>query len=736
MEFEQIGKYRILGKIGQGAMGEVFRAYDPVLKRSVAIKTMVAKIGSDEELKKRFHREAQSAARLNHPNIITVYEFSEEHGQIYLAMELLEGADLKQAIGTRALVRIDQKLNVMEQIAEGLSFAHAMDVVHRDLKPANIHILPSGQVKLMDFGLARLGASDMTATGMVMGTPHYMSPEQVRGEKADARSDIFSIGAVFYEMLTNHKPFQADSMHAVLYLVLQSEPEPMRKWVPDIPQVLVDIVEKALAKDASHRFQAGAELREALRGARRVLEPGSSSFSVVPTLAHLPGSTSPPLATRSARVEGSAALEVAASQADSGSPRPATVSSKTPTRVPEGTQVAARARSPLLYAGGAALLLAVAAAGYFLRPASRVEPPPPAAQDRVDALTQALAEREAKLAEKELADRNLAGAISHAEEALKLEPDSSAAKAVVERARALEGERDAAAAEARRAFDAGDPDLAARALARLLALEPKHPVAAELSGKLNSRFRSQAEGARRELRRAQGEAERANARSLDGFVEGVALAGEAEASMKRGEFAVATRKFVEGRQGFERSRRMAEERAAEQRAADQRAAEQRAAEQRAAEARARATPPPPTPVVAPPTAAVSAAAPAPPALPIAPPLPAGTAGTVATAPPSDEPAIRKVISDYGRAIESKDLDLFRSIKPNLSGDEEQRLRAAFQGSQRQKVAITIDGIRIAGSEATVRLTRRDTLDSHTVTSQQTISLARVGGSWVIRDIGK
>jgi serine/threonine-protein kinase len=729
MELEQIGKYRILNQIGEGAMGKVYRAYDSALERYVAIKTMVSKIGSDEELRRRFHREAKAAAGLNHPNIVTVHDYGEERGQVYIAMELLEGSDLKQVIGTRALGRLDQKLAVMEQIAEGLAFAHNMNVVHRDLKPANIHILPSGQVKLMDFGLARLGASDMTATGQVMGTPHYMSPEQVRGEKVDARSDIFSIGAVFYELLTGHKPFQADSMHAVLYLVLQSPPEPMRKWVPDIPQVLVELVEKALSKEAGHRFQNGAELREALRAARRTLEPGSLP-SVLPTLAHVPGATAVPLASRSARVEGSAALEVAASVPGSATPRPATVSGKAPTHVPEGTQLVAPRRSPLVYAGGVALLIAVAAAGYVLRPAPRAEPPAPAGQDRIGALTRALAERETKLAEKELADRNVAGAIAHVEEALKLDPDDAAARQVMEKARALAAERDGAAEEARRAFAAGDADSASRALARLLGLDPKHPVAAELSGKLNSRFRAQAEGARRDLRRAQGEAERANARPLDAFGEGVGLAREGEVLMQRGEFAVAARKFIEGRQSFDRARRMAEERAAEE----------RAAEQRAAEARARSTSaPPPAPAVAPPTPAVAVPAPAAPptTLPMATlPAPPAAPGAPAPAPAGDEPAIRRVIADYGRAIETKDLDLFRSVKPNLSSDEEQRLRSAFQGGQKQKVAITIDSIRIDGSQATVRLTRRDTVDSHTVTSRQTIVMARGGGSWVIREIGR
>src|SRR5688572_24861732 len=249
MQLDQIGKYRIVGKIGQGAMGEVYKAHDAVLNRMVAIKTINADLGADETLRKRFQREAQSAARLNHPNIITVYDYGEERNKIYMAMELLEGTDLKQTIARRRPLSLDDKLEIMDQMCDGLAFAHAGDIVHRDLKPANIHLLANGQVKIMDFGLARLGGSEMTRTGMVMGTPHYMSPEQVRGERADSRSDIFSLGCVFYELLTYRKPFDADSMHAVLFKVMQEEPPPVTTLVPDLPHVLQDLLDRTLAKD-------------------------------------------------------------------------------------------------------------------------------------------------------------------------------------------------------------------------------------------------------------------------------------------------------------------------------------------------------------------------------------------------------------------------------------------------------------------------------------------------------
>ncbi|MET0555248.1 MAG: serine/threonine-protein kinase [Vicinamibacteria bacterium] len=282
MDLRQLGKYEIVGKIGQGAMGEVFKAHDPILGRDVAIKTMTAQIGSDEELRKRFHREAQSAARLSHPNIITIFDFGEDQGKVYMAMELLEGDDLKDLIGRHTPLTLEQKLGLMEQICDGLAFAHAKDVVHRDLKPANLHIQRGGQVKIMDFGLAKMASSDMTRAGMIMGTPNYMSPEQVRGEKATSRSDVFSLGAVFYELLTNRKPFEADSLHAVLFQVMQNEPESLATAAPGVPPELRQVVERAMLKDAAGRYRDGAEMREALRPVRAGLAQWTAGASLPP----------------------------------------------------------------------------------------------------------------------------------------------------------------------------------------------------------------------------------------------------------------------------------------------------------------------------------------------------------------------------------------------------------------------------------------------------------------------
>ncbi|HXB55185.1 MAG TPA: protein kinase [Vicinamibacteria bacterium] len=296
MDLAQIGKYEIVGKIGQGAMGEVYKARDPALGRFVAIKTISQRLDVNDLMRQRFQREAQAAAQLAHPNIITVFEFGEEAGMSFIAMELLEGIDLKEVIERRKLPRLEDKLPVLEQICEGLAFAHSKGLVHRDLKPGNIHILPNGQVKIMDFGLARR-TSDAAKTAVVMGTPYYMAPEQAQGGRASARSDIFSLGAVAYELLAGRRPFGGESVPAVLYSVVHTAPEPLAKWIPELPH-LATLVEKALAKDPHERFENAGEMREALRDVVRAF---SSGYRYDPAAATMAGVAPPrPAASRPA----------------------------------------------------------------------------------------------------------------------------------------------------------------------------------------------------------------------------------------------------------------------------------------------------------------------------------------------------------------------------------------------------------------------------------------------------
>ena len=269
---EKIGKYEVLGKIGEGAMGVVYKALDPLMERVVAVKTMSADLDSEPDLKTRFLREAKSAGQLSHKNIITIYDLFEEGGRVYIAMEFLDGEELKAKIARRERLPLEYKLRFMTEICEGLGHAHQREIIHRDIKPGNVHITRGGHVKILDFGLARIAASDITRTGSVMGTPNYMSPEQVRGDHIDARSDIFSVGALFYEMLTYQKPFAGSSYHQTFFKIIEQDPEPLDKVDPKIPKELSDIVMRALSKAPDKRYQSAEDLLRELKRFGKTLE--------------------------------------------------------------------------------------------------------------------------------------------------------------------------------------------------------------------------------------------------------------------------------------------------------------------------------------------------------------------------------------------------------------------------------------------------------------------------------
>jgi serine/threonine protein kinase len=553
---EQIGKYKVLEKIGQGAMGEVYRAHDPILNREVAVKTISADLSADDHLRKRFQREAQSAARLNHPNIITVYDYGEEQGKIYMAMELLDGADLKQAIARRAALTLDEKLSVVDQILEGLAFAHSHEIVHRDLKPANVHLLSNGQVKIMDFGLARLGGSEMTRTGMVMGTPHYMSPEQVRGERADARSDVFAVGCVFYELLTYRKPFDADSMHSVLFKVMQEDPPSVHDLVPGVPAVLAQVVERAIAKDPSQRFQNAAEFRSALHRAMQAVAVGEGEkllpdLAVPAASAPARGGDSPASASASASASSAAAVRAGTSAGASRAPA---------SRSRIQARPAPSSKAPLLVAG--VVLLLVAAGGGLLllgrSPRSTPAPPVTARTTQVDGLAQELARSQVELARRRSDAGDFRDAMRQAQRALKIDPANKDAQEIFTKAKATVDRVDKAADAARAAVAAGETARAAEELWTLISNEPGHAAVEEVAPKVESSFRARAEEARRMMAGTRQAAEGSKAAtSLDTFKEGSDLARQGEAELKAGRYATAARRFLSARERFERAARSA-----------------------------------------------------------------------------------------------------------------------------------------------------------------------------------
>jgi serine/threonine-protein kinase len=256
----KIGRYEILDEVGQGAMGTVYRARDPLIERTVAIKTvLIAQLqqeGADAE--SRFLREAQSAGRLSHPNIVTIYDVGETDGLAYIAMEYLPGATLRD-IMNKGPMPLDLVLDTATQMAEALAFAHEHGVIHRDIKPANVVVTGQrGRVKLTDFGIAHLLNSDHTQTGQMLGSPRYMSPEQAMGRVIDGRSDIFSLGAVLYEMLTGQYAFDGDSLPAIVYRVIHEAPEPAASLRPQLPAALASLLARMLDKNPQLRPDARA----------------------------------------------------------------------------------------------------------------------------------------------------------------------------------------------------------------------------------------------------------------------------------------------------------------------------------------------------------------------------------------------------------------------------------------------------------------------------------------------
>jgi eukaryotic-like serine/threonine-protein kinase len=264
-----LGRYKVLKELGHGAMGFVYLGKDPTIQRFVAIKTMrLDQISHDEKLqdvKARFFREAESTGRLSHPNIVTIYDAGEQDDLGYIAMELLEGTPLNQRARKPNLLPLNDILLTVATVADALDYAHQQGIVHRDIKPANIMLTKDRIVKVMDFGIAKMASSSKTQTNIVMGTPTYMSPEQIAGKKVDGRSDIFSLGIVLFELLTGQLPFTADNLSAVLFSIAH-HPHPAIQTVrPDLPLIVQEIVDRALQKELPHRYRRAEEFASELR---------------------------------------------------------------------------------------------------------------------------------------------------------------------------------------------------------------------------------------------------------------------------------------------------------------------------------------------------------------------------------------------------------------------------------------------------------------------------------------
>ncbi len=387
---QQLGRYRILRLLGSGAMGDVYLAEDPQIERQLALKTVRVAEAKQEELedrKRRLLREAKAAGKLIHPHVVTLFDAGEADGVLYLAFEFVGGSDLGQRLDAAAAgapLTLAEVLRIVREAAEALDFAHRHGIVHRDIKPSNILLDTHGRVKVADFGIAKVvgQSTELTMTGSVVGSPHYLSPEQVRGEELDGRSDIFSLGIVLYELLGHQRPFQGESLTTLVYQILHQEPPPIPSLRPDLAPRLEQLVRRMIAKQRDQRFATAGELAQEVAAVERELgaavlalpatvdaaqlertmrlggqgapAPSSSGLHAAPTVVHAaaptvvqPAAPTAPVAVPGAVGPGVGVTPVAAP--------------------PVATPPAARRRSPLpwILAGLAVFLVGAVAAGWF-----------------------------------------------------------------------------------------------------------------------------------------------------------------------------------------------------------------------------------------------------------------------------------------------------------------------------------------------------------------------------------
>ena len=267
----QIGKYKIQELVGEGAMGTVYRAVDSVIGRTVAIKVMNASIARQQDHRQRFLREAQAAGSLQHPNVVTIYDLGELDGHLFIAMEYVHGTDLERLMTGAEPLKLQSKLDIIVDVLMGLSYAHKHGIIHRDIKPANVRVGEDGHAKIMDFGVAHLASSDMTRTGIVVGTPSYMAPEQVMGGKAVPGTDLFAVGAVLYHLVTGSKPFEGPTLQSLFYRIVTDMPKPLDEVRPGLPTALNAILQKSMAKDPADRYETALDMANAIIAVRAEL---------------------------------------------------------------------------------------------------------------------------------------------------------------------------------------------------------------------------------------------------------------------------------------------------------------------------------------------------------------------------------------------------------------------------------------------------------------------------------
>src|SRR5437773_772887 len=287
-QYRRVGKFELHELIGEGAMGAVWKAYDSVIRRYVALKILSSAIGRTQDARARFLREARAAGALQHRNIVTIYDLGEADGQLFIAMELVDGRDLSHLIAQQEALTLERKLDIAIEVLQGLSYAHGRGVIHRDIKPSNVRIASDGSVKIMDFGIARLQSADVTGSGAIVGTPTYMAPEQITNGPITPATDLFAMGCLLYELLSYRKPFEGETVHGVLYQVLTTDPKPLRTLAASIPTSLERLVAKALNKVPEDRYETARHMQSALSSIRAALSGASETTLLAPRWTPIP----------------------------------------------------------------------------------------------------------------------------------------------------------------------------------------------------------------------------------------------------------------------------------------------------------------------------------------------------------------------------------------------------------------------------------------------------------------
>ena len=726
---QSIGRYQLLEKLGQGGMGVVYRARDTLLERVVAVKVISAPIDQNADLRERFFREARSAGKLSHKNIITIHDLGEHEGQPYLAMEYLEGQDLLARMAAPQRMSLRRKVEIATEICEGLDYAHVHGVVHRDIKPANIFITDGGTVKILDFGLARLVTSELTRSNMMMGTINYMAPEQIRGEKVDHRADIFSTAVVMYELLSGRRAFDADSFAATLYKILQEFPEPLQQIDSTIPPELIHIVDCGLAKARDERYQHMSEMLVDLAVYRQRL-----------TGIDTPGSGQTTLSD--ARTPSGQPLLLTPAQTPISTPAP-------PVSGPSSVAAAGGYRTIVI---AAVALLALSVAGVAMwrstradpAPAANTAPVPPAAEPPVSELMKtALSAFEAE---------NFAGAIKYAEAVLERDAAHNEARQLLDRARTSAAAVDEGLNKARAALANGRFEDASAAAGSVLAIAPGNAEADRImkEGAARSRGRSGAEEARGQAGRAKAAARAAGAHQMAAgpYRDAIAAEREAQRLLNAGRHGDAAIKFYEAGSHFRAAEIVAQNEASARASAAREAASRPSqppadnpADAEAARPPAPVSLPPAAPIPAPDrTQQVPAPAPPPAATPPPAPTPALTAApTVENSAAAREAAVSEMLLRYTAAVEARSLDALKRVWPGLSGAALQALRTEFQNASRISVEIVEPRLSLSADTGTVSFIRR--YDVVTVEGQQlhsesqaTMDVRRTGSSWVIERI--